>query len=266
MGTEAAKAIYQRYGWTARLRPMVVGAFVADLLVPERRTIIENDSGFRFFADPLSNLGEELIKAKTYEPETEQIFRNHLFENDSFLDVGANEGYFSVLAASIVGPGGYVSAVEPQSRLCEIIEINLGLNGVQGKVSNAALGGAKGDHCELYLYPSLNTGAASVVRKPRLYRSVETSVFVDPADLLGSRDSFSFAKVDVEGYEDNVVRCLLPLLKAGKIQTMLVDYHASILHARGVDPATIELMIVGAGMRAIGDRGSFSGYRLYSRN
>ncbi|MHB8301406.1 MAG: FkbM family methyltransferase [Acidobacteriaceae bacterium] len=263
MSTQSAQKLHQRLAWTARMRPMVAGAFFANLLAPERRTIIETINGFKFFADPLGNFGEELVKAGIYEVETGQIIRKNLSTGDSFLDVGANEGYFTTLAASIVGPSGRVIAVEPQEKLCDIIEVNLSLNGVKANVFHGALGGAKGQQCELFLYPLLNTGAASIVRKPKLYRKVERSAFVDPEDLLGNRQFFNLAKVDVEGFEGDVVRSLQSLLKAGKIKTLLVDYHARILAANKIDPQSIEKIICEAGMVLEGPAQQFEGYRLY---
>ncbi len=263
MGIESAQRTYEQYRWTTRVRPMVVGAFVANLLASERRTIVEASSGLKYYVDPLSNLGCSLVKTRRYEAETEEMIREHLTQKESFLDVGANEGYFSVLAASIVGPSGYVAAVEPQSRLCDIIRINFGLNGTTGTVLNAALGGVKGEHCQLNLYPSLNTGASSIFRKPRLYRRIETAAFADPLEILGSHSSFAFVKIDVEGYESEVVASLQPLLQSGRIRTLLIDYHASILHAEGIDPRAIERTILDSGMFLKSGSAEYSGYRLY---
>lgn len=245
---------------------MIIGDFVADLLAPERRTIIETISGLKFYADPLSNFGLDLVRTQRYEEETEQIIREHLSQHESFLDVGANEGYFSVLAASLVGPEGYVAAVEPQSRLCDIIRINLALNGAQGSIFNAALGGANGEHYHLHLYPSLNTGASGALRKPRLYRRKERATFADPLAMLGNQSSFAFVKVDVEGYEGAVIKSLLPLLQGGKIRTLLIDYHASILQSADIDPRAIERTILDSGMSLEGIPTAYSGYRLYIRN
>jgi FkbM family methyltransferase len=45
-----------------------------------------------------------------------------------FLDLGANEGYFTVIAARRCGPSGHVIAIEPQPRLLPILEENIRLN------------------------------------------------------------------------------------------------------------------------------------------
>lgn len=265
MSLERARNLQRRLGWVDRVRPMVVGAFLADLLAPERRTIIENASGLRYFVDPLSNLGRTLVLDSRMEAETEQILREYLFAGASFLDVGANEGYFTAMGAMIVGPTGYVAAVEPQSRLCEIIEINLGLNGVRGNIFKGALGGSKGEQAELHLSPALNTGASSLTMRISFSHRSETVNFVDPELLLSGRSEFALVKVDVEGFEDKVVQSLLLLLQRGQIRVLLLDYHESILQAKGVAPQTIEDALLGAGMVLQSKPEGFNGYRLYRK-
>ncbi|QMV18025.1 FkbM family methyltransferase [Granulicella sp. 5B5] len=265
MGLLEARALVERLGWTNKLRPMAVGAFVADMLAPARRTIVESEDGLSFYIDPLSNFGRTLVSDGRYEPKTEQLIREHLAAGDSFLDVGANEGYFSVVAAKIVGLGGYVAAVEPQGRLCDVIRINLALNEVHGAVFHGALGGATGETTELFHAPALNTGYSSVVKRPKFTRSSETVTFLDPAGMLGGRERFALVKVDVEGFEDGVVRSLLPLLQQGKVGALLLDYHAPILAARGVDPVAIERSVLDAGMKLVGEYARFGDYRLYVR-
>ena len=46
-----------------------------------------------------------------YEPEMIKTIEEIISIDDSFFDLGANEGYFSVLAAKIVGEKGLVYAV-----------------------------------------------------------------------------------------------------------------------------------------------------------
>lgn len=263
MGIERARALHRRLGWTKQLRPGTLGAWVAGVLEPERRTIVENSCGLKYFADPLNYLGRAMVLTGHVEIETEQILSEYLSAGESFMDVGANEGYFSVIAASIVGPSGYVASVEPQSRLGEIIRINMALNGMQANLFEGALGGAKGETCELFLAPLLNTGYSSMAARPRFAQGSETVRFLDPSEMLGGRDRFALVKVDVEGFEDGVVRSLLPLIAKGQIGRLLLDYHVAVLQKRGVDPAAIERTLLDAGMRLEGNPDGYSGYRLY---
>ena len=63
-----------------------------------------------------------------YEPETSQLLATVLRPGDTFLDVGAHVGYFSMLAGALVGPAGRVVSFEPEERnfrqLVDHIEIN----------------------------------------------------------------------------------------------------------------------------------------------
>ena len=45
------------------------------------------------------------------------------------LDLGANHGYYTLLLADLVGPGGRVHAFEPNPRLLELLRRNIALNG-----------------------------------------------------------------------------------------------------------------------------------------
>jgi FkbM family methyltransferase len=64
-----------------------------------------------------------------YEREVTQWLLGALSPGQVFLDVGANIGYFSVLAARKVGPGGHVYSVEPHPRMAEILRRNAWING-----------------------------------------------------------------------------------------------------------------------------------------
>ena len=58
-----------------------------------------------FYADPSSGLGMSLLRG-SYEPGTVAALRKYLRAGATFLDLGANEGLFSVLASELVGPEG----------------------------------------------------------------------------------------------------------------------------------------------------------------
>src|SRR5437667_4626672 len=55
-------------------------------------------------------------------------FRKHVKPGMTVLDVGANVGYYSLLAASIVGRGGKVHAFEPNPDLFALLSNNAHIN------------------------------------------------------------------------------------------------------------------------------------------
>src|SRR5262245_45118260 len=110
-----------------RVRPAQVTVLVKGLLGIKRRSA-DTQSGHWFWIDPISQFGGSVLEARTYEPALTQLLGAILRRDDLFIDVGANEGYFSVMGSSLVGPNGRVLAIEPQSRLTPIIYRNLEIN------------------------------------------------------------------------------------------------------------------------------------------
>jgi hypothetical protein len=88
-----------------------------------RRWLITLRSGQRFLVDPVSVFELNLIGDGVYEPQLTSLVGQILRPGDVFVDVGGNEGYFSVVAAACAGDG-HVYCIEPQSRLLPIIAAN----------------------------------------------------------------------------------------------------------------------------------------------
>jgi len=195
------------------------------------------------------------------------VFAQEIGPGDTVLDVGANEGYFSVIAGLLVGAAGKVVSVEPQARLRDIIEINMRLNGITwSALVPKAVGGNSGELRKLHLYSRFNTGMSSMVRKYRSSTATEVVEFISFDDLLSTAavSTIDFLKVDVEGFEHEVVQAALPLLRAQKIRKLYLDYHARLLLGRGIEPREIHTSIMGAGMRIKRKESeNFTGYILY---
>jgi predicted methyltransferase len=72
---------------------------------------------FEMEFDPAFNADARLLdflqKGKLYEPEVTAVFGRVSRPGDVVIDVGANVGWFTLLAASLVGPGGKVVVCEP---------------------------------------------------------------------------------------------------------------------------------------------------------
>ena len=257
-----------RHGWLNRVRPAVLATFLSRPILPgERRRIVGTDFGVRLYIDAFSHGGHSILTTGTYEPETVEIFQQEIRRGDICLDIGANEGILSALMGQLAGPSGKIISVEPQSRLRDIIEINLAINHVADyRVYQNVFGGADGAATELNQTPFLNSGASSLLRRPKLGGSMETCRFVAPERILSECgiDHFDFVKVDVEGFEGSVIASLLPHIQAGKVGKLLVDYHTTILEAQHLSAADIHASIIGGGMCVRrGDAADLSSYILY---
>lgn len=135
-----------------------------------------------------------------------------LAEGDVFVDVGANFGYFSLLAATRVGGGGAVHAFEPQARPCELLRQSADLNGLENiSVHQFALGDTEATatiHVPTHAQSGLATlrsegywlgGIAQRERQVRVRRLDD----VLAAEGVGAVRAI---KIDTEGYELPVLR------------------------------------------------------------
>jgi FkbM family methyltransferase len=137
-----------------------------------KREVIDTPAG-KFWIDPVSNLGIA-IRQGSYEPGMRAVLENLLGPGKVFVDLGANEGYFTVLAARLTHPSGRVLAVEPQDRLIPIIEMNLHINQLNATIMHAAVSDRQ-EVVTLHLSPNTNTGSSGLHRATK-YRLPTQSV------------------------------------------------------------------------------------------
>jgi FkbM family methyltransferase len=257
-----------------RIRPQSLATPLFKLFGSYERRMIVEVEGLTLYLDPLSHLAGTILAEGTFEASTVALFRQEIRAGDTILDIGANEGFLSALAARLAGPTGTVVAVEPQGRLQDVLRINLALNDAgTAHVVRCAIGVPEGApdgvaSVDLSLSPPGNTGASSILNRYRWSGGRETVPLRTVSDVLAGLGlvSADVVKVDVEGYECAVVPSLLPLLEAGRVRVLLLDYHAAILARAGVDPQALHDAVTGAGYAAAGREDTrFNGYVLYRR-
>lgn len=88
---------------------------------------------------------EEFTGGRLYEGETSHFLGNILAPGDTFIDIGAHVGYFSMLASALVGPTGRVYSFEPEaSNYAHLLE-HIEMNGATNMIPNfMAVGAAPG--------------------------------------------------------------------------------------------------------------------------
>ena len=72
-----------------------------------------------------TSVSRTLLLTSVYEPHVTAVFRRFIRPGMTVVDVGANVGYFSALASTLVGPEGRVIALEPNSENCRLILLTM---------------------------------------------------------------------------------------------------------------------------------------------
>jgi FkbM family methyltransferase len=144
---------------------------------------------------------------------TTSFFRRALRRGDVFVDVGANLGFYTFMAAMLCGPDGEVHGFEPQPTLVGHLRRSAELNGVDDRVTivSAVVGEREGSDAVLFLSddPTNNTGAASVFHHEWLDANAKLevpSISLDAYVKLKRLRRIDVMKIDVEGGEMTVLR------------------------------------------------------------
>ena len=162
--------------------------------------------------------GDSRMTADDWEPEEIKLFLDLLPEHDAVVDVGANIGLYTCLAAS---NGKFTVAVEPSPRNVRYLLRNLVENSLKDvlvyPMGLADTSGVK----VLYGYG----GMASFVNGWGHSERGEPVSTTTLDELLGSRfhGERLLVKVDVEGYESDVLRGATATLKREPRPTWLVE-------------------------------------------
>ena len=152
----------------------------------------------------------------------DMLFLLHSLRKENiFIDIGANAGVYSVLASKVIGCK--TIAFEPINETFERLLDNININRIGDRVTaiNKGVGSKLG---ELYF-----TNDSDTTNKVSLNIGKNTStVKVTTIDSeFDESEGFYVLKIDVEGYETEVLKGSENLLKSGKITTIIVELNGS---------------------------------------
>lgn len=238
-----------------RLRPAWLAALIASTFRLNRRRMIRVDRGV-FFIDPLSNFGYSLLQGD-YEPSMTNVLDRYLSPGGTFIDMGANEGYFTVLGSKLVGPKGTVVSIEPQSRLQGVIQANLSSNECFNvRVIKCVVNGRSGP-TKLSLAPSVNTGSSSLFPQTRYSLPSEQVPGYSLPELLDriGVGSCDLLKVDIEGAEYDVFMEGTAVLKKGVFKNIALEFHGRVLDRRGLSAEALHRHMIACGYELNSDLG-----------
>ena len=154
----------------------------------------------------------------TYERDAQQVFVEHVHEGDTVYDVGANVGFFTLLASKLAGRRGRVYAFEPLPRNVGYLERHVSLNGCEN-VSILPIAAAAASGTARFAVAH-NPSQGGISDRGEL--EVETRSLDDLVD--GGAPPPRFMKIDVEGAESDVLAGASRILRESH-PTILLSTH-----------------------------------------
>lgn len=209
----------------------------------ERR--VRTRYGFRYHADLGDWLGQYVYLTGGYEPATADLIARLLEPGDVFVDVGANSGFFTLLAASRVGPAGKVLSFEPLTAMRKRLVDNLALNGLGNvAVHTVALSNRRGEN-SFYEGPTGHKGLSSLRPIPNSAAMLKVPTMrLDDLDIAGVR--IKLIKIDVEGAEQLVVEGATSILARDKPR-LIVEITEEYLKSYNHSASGLRRILAGMG-------------------
>lgn len=152
-----------------------------------------------------------------------KFIRDKLVEKgDIVFDCGGHHGYITILLSKWVGEDGRVMTFEPIPKNIEIIKKNVNLNGLSNVViEDKALGSFKGK-------VTVSSSSNANVLPKSIFRFIYGGLKSDMVPLDEYIDlKPSFLKIDVEGYEAEVLKGAKSILK--KLPKLAIEIHTEQL-------------------------------------
>lgn len=161
-----------------------------------------------------------------------------------FVDIGANVGAYTILASKVIGSQSI--AFEPLPETIERLRDQIQINRIDSKVDvrNKGVGNKK---CQLFF-----TNNNDTTNKVSLTGNASNSTIVELTTLDIELDSASkyFLKIDVEGYEFNVIEGASNLLSSDAISAVIVELNGSGLEF-GFSDEKVHQKLIGFGFKPI---------------
>lgn len=152
-----------------------------------------------------------------WEPAVTALYREALRPGDVVIDIGANVGLHTLLAARLVGPAGRVHAIEASPWIFARLQRNLATNGADNVIAYNLAATDKPGSVQVFLSHPGNLGGTTIVPEEAAINGAAPEAMIEGrpleeivplADILAAR----LIKIDVEGAEWLVAQGMAALL------------------------------------------------------
>ena len=186
------------------------------IILEPGRAIALLANGYQIYVDPQDRGGAvNLLTNGRIEEAELKVLRRILRPGMVMLDIGANYGYYSMVAAPFLRSGGRIIGFEPNPRLLQLYRNSIHLNGFGGIIEPHGLGVSDRNGSIKFEVEIGYPGGGRIPRPDDPPRSGHETIEVPVVrldDLLPADLVVDFVKIDVEGHEAHVVNGMRGLI------------------------------------------------------
>ncbi len=190
----------------------------------------------------IEGMAQELLFKGIHEPCTTALLKKLVKEGMTVVDIGANIGYFTLLAAGLVGEKGTVFAFEPEPRNYALLTKNIELNGFKNVTPMQMAVSNKTGKVKLFL--ARDPSAHSLFRANETERKGDFTEFirVDTVSLdeffRGEDFHVDLIKIDAEGAEMIILEGIAQVISKNKNLIIIAEFNPSHLQNLGLSSQT----------------------------
>jgi len=149
------------------------------------------------------------------------------------LEVGANIGYYAVLETKLAGDEGFLYAIEPSPFNFEMLKRNVELNKIKNVELHQKAAGAENEMSKFYVAEKSNL--SSFIKRSDMDMYKEGTVI--DVEIMKLDDylidkNVDFIRMDVEGYEKEILKGLEETMKTKHPKHFFIEIHSDLLHKK----------------------------------
>ena len=223
--------------WLVKFSNTKLGTLFIKFLKSQKKPV-DIGNGLKMYFDYTNpRLSHIVYDDDIEEGKSKQAFLDLIDDGDIVIDVGANIGEYSLIAAQKVKEHGKVISIEPLKETAQTLTKHFQLNNFTNyEVITKVIGN---ETKKVNLYKQMAGGTMGFVDSTLIGRKFEKTDEVEMTtidEILSTRniENVKVMKIDIEGYEFELLKGAKNSLKNKKITNMIIEVHINYLKEKGI--------------------------------
>ncbi len=185
-------------------------------------------------------LSHMLLLNGEYEKHETILLKNLIKKGDVFLDVGANFGYYTLLASKLVGKTGKVFSFEPDPYNFSILQRNIKINNCANVLCVNKAVGERDEKIYFYIDAD-NLGRHNIISNWSNHKLSVDKISLDNFFQKGIR--VDLVKIDIEGVEELAISGMKKIIQTNKQIKLLIEFFPERIRQNKLNPNNLNKLI-----------------------
>ena len=179
-----------------------------------------------------TGIHSDLLREGKREPFATEILMKDTLPGEVVLEIGANIGYYTILQSKKIGPRGKIYAIEPEKDNFEYLKKNVKLNSLDNVTLFKQAIGDKNGELKIYAYAEGNLN--SPFKWGDHYNRTEIVKEQTIDKFLEGKQDPNWIRMDVEGYEYNILIGAKKTLMNKNLKRMFIEFHFGMVEKKNM--------------------------------